>query len=423
MFPLQRPAHTARSSLAPARSLLASATVSFARARVGFLFNHDQTHQIAHSLPIALAMARERRECEVIIAVTTGRLEAELRRLIAAHGAEARLSVQRLHLSRRSAIASRIAAPFAPLGKVLIYGDNLEFFRNLDLLVVSEKTSLMLKTRPGLDGLRIIHTRHGAGDRAIGFDPQSAAFDHVLCAGEKIRRRLISDAHVPTGRISVTGYPKFDMAPRNAALPQGFDPAKPTVIYNPHPSPQLSSWYRHGRDVLAFFRRNPRWQLIFAPHVMLFERPFVFSIDRLRAARPGRIDRKYYEAPNIHIDTSSTALTDMSYVNAADIYLGDASSQVYEFLRKPRPCLFLNSHDADWKEDENFLFWRLGEVLSGPAGLGAALERAAAQHREQYSAVQERIFAETFDLTSEASSRRAARVIAGLIHSQQGLAA
>lgn len=93
------------------------------------------------------------------------------------------------------------------------------------------------------------------------------------------------------------------------------------------------------------------------------------------------------------------------------------------FCVNPAPALFLNSHDADWKEDENFLFWRLGEVLSGPAGLGAALERAAAQHREQYSAVQERIFAETFDLTSEASSRRAARVIAGLIHSQQGLAA
>jgi hypothetical protein len=26
--------------------------------RIGFLFNHDQVHQVAHSLPIALALAR-----------------------------------------------------------------------------------------------------------------------------------------------------------------------------------------------------------------------------------------------------------------------------------------------------------------------------------------------------------------------------
>ena len=26
--------------------------------RIGFLFNHDQVHQVAHSLPIALALAK-----------------------------------------------------------------------------------------------------------------------------------------------------------------------------------------------------------------------------------------------------------------------------------------------------------------------------------------------------------------------------
>lgn len=35
--------------------------------RIGFLFNHDQIHQIAHSLPIALALAALGGPFEVVI--------------------------------------------------------------------------------------------------------------------------------------------------------------------------------------------------------------------------------------------------------------------------------------------------------------------------------------------------------------------
>ena len=69
--------------------------------------------------------------------------------------------------------------------KLLIYRDNLEFFRSFDLLVVTEKTSLLLKSRYHLEQLKMVHTRHGAGDRAIGFNKASAKFDHVLVAGPR----------------------------------------------------------------------------------------------------------------------------------------------------------------------------------------------------------------------------------------------
>src|SRR3546814_12960419 len=82
----------------------------------------------------------------------------------------------------------------------MLYRDNLDFFRTLDMLVVAEKTSLLLKSRYGLSNLFMVHTRHGAGDRAIGFDKASAGFDHILCSGEKIRRRLIVDAGVDPDR-------------------------------------------------------------------------------------------------------------------------------------------------------------------------------------------------------------------------------
>jgi CDP-glycerol glycerophosphotransferase (TagB/SpsB family) len=259
----------------------------------------------------------------------------------------------------------------------------------------------------------MVHTRHGAGDRAIGFDKASARFDHVLCSGEKIRRRLIVEAGVDPDTISIVGYPKFDMV-RQAGRTHHLTRERPVVLYNPHVSPHLSSWYRHGRDVLDFFGCHDDRELIFAPHVMLFERPFVLTIDRLTVNRAGTIENRYLHGDNIHFDLGSRASTDMSYTMAADIYLGDASSQIYEFLLQPRPCIFLNSHGIKWQGDPNFTHWQAGEVITDPGELGAALGRADALHRDHYRAVQARLFNESFDLDGRPSSDRAADVIASL---------
>src|SRR5690606_20184835 len=110
--------------------------------------------------------------------------------------------------------------------------------------------------------------------------------------GPKIRERLIADAGVAPETISVVGYPKFDLAPPRPALPF-VDETRPVVLYNPHVSPHLSSWYDEGRAVLDWFVEHEDYQLIFAPHVMLFERPFVMTIDKLRIDSAGRIADKY----------------------------------------------------------------------------------------------------------------------------------
>ncbi len=49
--------------------------------RIGFLFNHDQIHQVAHSLPIALALARGGFAGQIVAITTTPRLSEEVRRL------------------------------------------------------------------------------------------------------------------------------------------------------------------------------------------------------------------------------------------------------------------------------------------------------------------------------------------------------
>jgi hypothetical protein len=376
--------------------------------KIGFLFNHDQVHQVAHALPIALAMRRISPSTQVVVATTNAALTAELFRLAGPDGGG--LEVVELGLRRPSTrLLSRCLEWALPVRKIGIYRDNLDLFGSLDALVVTEKTSLILKTRYGLD-LPIVHTRHGAGDRAIGFNKASARFDHVLVSGPKISRRLTTEAGVAPDRIDMVGYAKFDLiGDRRPRLPMQ-DNGKPTVLYNPHPSPHLSSWYRHGRAVLEHFLRDDRFNLIFAPHVMLFHRPYVVTIDKLRIDRPGAIDQRFYDAPNIHIDLGSSASTDMSYTLAADIYLGDVSSQIYEFLYRSRPCVFLNSQGVAWRNDPNYAHWAAGPVISDPADLGYALDWATIAHN-RYAPIQQRLFADSFDLTAEPSADRAARAV------------
>ena len=380
--------------------------------RIGVLLNHDQIHQAAHSVPIAAAL--HRRGIDVTVMTTNAALSVEAARIAGLMGAPD-VPIVQLGLRRTSSrLATGLLEHVLPAVKLAIYGDNLDVFASFDALIVAEKTSTILKTRYGLERLKLIHTRHGAGDRAIGFDKASARFDLVLVSGPKIRDRLIAEAGVPAERMVVVGYPKFDLlAMSHPSLPFPAD-GRPTVLYNPHVSPRFSSWYRQGRAVLDHFLADDRRRLIFAPHVMLFQRRFVLSIEHFAIDRPGVIDRKYYEAPNIHIDLGSLASTDMSYTCAADIYLGDVSSQVYEFLLRPRPCLFLNTHRVDWHGDANYAHWQTGDVIEDIAELGPAI--ASAQlHHPRYAPVQQRLFAQSFDLDERPSSDRAADAILGFL--------
>ncbi|CAN5309964.1 glycerophosphotransferase [soil metagenome] len=385
--------------------------------RIGFLFNHDQIHQIAHSLPIAFAMAEQGGPFEVVIASTSAKLRQEIERL--AGSLQRRITLVDLALTSpvsRSLVT--MLGKLVPAYKILIYRDNLEFFRSLDILVVSERTSLLLKSLYGLDRPLMILADHGAGDRAIGFGHKTAMFDHILAAGPKIRDRLVRDAGVDPARLTITGYPKFDAClGEGSPLPMQSN-GKPTVLYNPHVSPHLSSWFGMGARVLEHFLDSDLYNLIFAPHMMLFQRSVTVTIDKLRVARTGAIAPKFREAAHFHIDTGSVASTDMSYVRAADIYLGDVSSQVYEFLKTPRPCVFLNAHRHAWEGDPNFAHWQAGPVIETVDRLDAALDRAVRDHGHLYRPIQEKLFGYTFDLAAEPSAQRAARAILEIASTQ-----
>jgi hypothetical protein len=375
--------------------------------KICFLFNHDQTHQIAHSLPIALQMAKNG-VADVTLAVTSTLVELEIRRLSGA-ALEGIKIAQLQTKSMVSQILVRALDNLVPARKLLVYRDNLDFFRQFDALVVSEKSSLILKTRYGLKDLKFIHTRHGAGDRAIGFNTESAQFDLILVSGEKIRDRLICDAGVPPEKIRITGYAKFDIiVPEQKPLFPASD--RRTILYNPHPSPHLSSWFKFGEEVLEQFYQSGRYNLIFAPHVMLFTRPWTVTIDKLSIAAAKRPNARYNDAPHMLMDLGSPACTDMTYTNAADLYLGDVSSQVYEFLHRPRPCLFLDAHDTQWQGNPNYRHWTTGPVKTDAKDIIRAVDAAFAS-QASYNDAQRAALADSFSVTNVPASARAASAI------------
>ena len=381
--------------------------------KVGFLFNHDQIHQVAHSLPVALALNKRNPELEIVIAYTNDRLRAEIVRLTPPHDLK-RLKLVFLTIhGRLKRFCVETFNNVVPAAKLAMYRENLPFFASLDVLVVAEKASALLRTRYGLKNLRLIHTRHGAGDRAVGFNRASSLFDLVLVSGPKVKERLLREVGVGPDRMAVVGYPKFDVAAPPAVLKFGGNGRK-TVLYNPHCSPHLSSWYRHGRAVLDYFAASDEYNLIFAPHVMLFERPLVIAIDKFSLNFPGTIANHYRTSENIHIDLGSPACTDMSYTKAADIYLGDVSSQIYEFLLTPRPCLFLNPAGCRARSDPNFEHQRAGPVITTPADLDTGLEAAMASH-VTYRPIQKDMFERSIALESTPSSVRAAIAIENYI--------
>jgi hypothetical protein len=105
----------------------------------------------------------------------------------------------------------------------------------------------------------------------------------------------------------------------------------------------------------------------------------------------------------------------MTYTRLADIYVGDASSQVYEFLREPRPCLFLDPHATAWEGDASFGHWAMGPVATTVGDLVGQIDGARRTHT-RFREAQVAGFVQTFDLRGAPSSVRAATAVARLCH-------
>jgi len=261
----------------------------------------------------------------------------------------------------------------------------------------------------GIVGPKHIYHCHGCGDGKYGFETSLQAFDLMLTPGPYYRQRLIDETRMPPEKLRVIGWPKLDLPVDGAALRKRlFTNNRPTVLYCPHWNPRLSSYREWGRDVLAYFSRSDKYNLIFAPHVQLRHWAYHYKYNT---------DLREYACDHLHVDWGSTASADTSYLRAADIYLGDVSSMVYEFVGvKPRPCVFLNTHGVKWRGDPNYRYWDMGPVVDSIAELDAKLTEAICG--QGCIALQTERIREYLDLTAEPSSQRAARAVEEFARSQ-----
>lgn len=361
-----------------------------------------QTHQIPHSFPVAAALSA-RPDFEVHIACSTPEQDALARRLATLYP-EARLKFHRLRVNPLGKALHKLLGKGLPPKKKTLKG-NLGFLSQFDAAIVPERTSLVL--RRWLPEQRLVFIQHGPPGRAVNFARDIADFDFVVVGGETRVQRLLAEGLLHPGRYHASGYPKFDLVQRLESRPPPLFPeARPTVLYNPHFEAELSSWPRLGLAVLDHFAQSRDYNLIFAPHIRLFDQ----HAGRLPAGL-----RRYQGLPHIHLDTGSERSIDMSYVSAADLYLGDVSSQVAEFLWRPRPCVFLNAHRVDWQDSPDYLFWHLGPVIGSVEGLGDALTTARERHADWLPA-QQTYFRDCFGVEpGDEGRRQAARDVAGVV--------
>ncbi|WP_326525473.1 hypothetical protein [Sphingomonas sp.] len=376
---------------------------------VGFLLNHDALHQIGHVASAIRALAEDAR-ASVCVLTSTDAQQARVCELIGAEAA-ARVRFVALDLSTVARLLDKGLRRVLPFRRVAVLWENRAEFARLDVLVVPESTSLILRDTFGLKRLCFVRIPHGSGDRSISYRKVGKGFDLTLVSGEKVRRGMIDNGVVTPDAIEVVGYPKFDTVDIRGPRPPLFDNGRPTALYNPHFDPRLSSWYPMGEAVVDWFATQAhRINLTVAPHVMLFKRRLHSSVEHRRIARRRDLPARWRGLHNVAVDTGSVRSTDMSYTLGADLYIGDASSQIYEFIARPRPAIFLNPNRLDWRDRPEFEHWRLGEVVETIEELDGAVTRALADpHR--FDDLQRAAFDWTFDRADLNAGARAAEAI------------
>ena len=357
----------------------------------------DDIHHVHHLAPIAFELSRRKEyQCVIYIQPHSIRVLKQIAAFYPGHGCEIRMLAPAL-VTR---IKYKLRGKFCRSARVI--RDHLDVLLNYDALISADFDMEELLSRSVNSAKKPLFCciLHGAGDRDFKQFPAMKDLDFVLLSGTKYQQRFLAAGFLKPENYAIIGYPKFDVisAGNRRRL---FTNDKPTVIYNTHFLLDISSWQRWGIEILDYFYRQEFYNFIFAPHRNLFS----------RILKPRCLPKKYFNAPHIHIDLGSEKSVDMTYTQAADIYLGDVSSQVYEFIRQPKPCLFLNAHGVAWRDDPNYLCWQLGSVMESLPDLW--IELAARPMPNRYVDNQNKIFNDTFSMTSEPAAVRGANAIHG----------
>lgn len=237
---------------------------------------------------------------------------------------------------------------------------------SFDAIVCSLYDDDVLRKYLGTKTPKLIFAGHGVANRAYSYLNKIKAFDYLLLVGEREHKERLQRDQLTHNNHQVTGYLKYEIC-KSLKSDDSFKESKPTILYNPHWHKDYSSFYQYGFQILDFFENQDEYNLIFAPHQLLTVRNKNL-ITKLE---------KYTKSKTIHMDLNSFRLSDMSYTKAADLYLGDSSSQALEFmLHRRRPCIFLRSNFNKHNISEQLHSWEGGMVLDSFTNIKAIINTA-----------------------------------------------
>ncbi|MCP1242431.1 hypothetical protein GOB86_07515 [Acetobacter lambici] len=288
--------------------------------------------------------------------------------------------------------------------RTLVLKENIEELNRYDAVIATEYSAGILK-KMGLTKPKLILLMHGAAGRYVKDQYLVPEFDLVLLSGAKEEAFFESRGLLAHNSGRIIGYPKFDVF---AAMRHDntihFENGHLFALYNPHCQRALTSASKWMMPLIQGFRaqinKPDGYNLVVAPHIKMFHKGFGFKERAL----------KRQQGPGILVDTGSPAMLDMTYTSQAALYIGDVSSQIYEFLAIPRPCVFLNPRKIPWKNDPHFVYWTLGDVVDNIHDLMPTIANAAKRHA-LYRPAQEKFFQEAFGTSLLGASQRGAKAI------------
>ena len=259
------------------------------------------------------------------------------------------------------------------------------------IISTSHETPKFLTNNINSD-LKLFYLYHGTGTRSYGFEESIDKYDFIFIPGEYHYNRLQKEVRIDKTKLNIVGHPKFEwedmMNNRNKSF---FNNTNPTFYYNPHWDLSLSSFKKWGKDIIHFFINNKQFNLIFAPHPLIKNYSSRNNID---------IGFDKDISKNIIIDFYSNNNVDGSYLNVSDVYIGDVSSMVTDFIfKKNKSCIFINAHNVDWRHDKNYKFWNCGNVINKLSDFGSTINSAIKNnkyYRNQQKYIKEMILNGSF---------------------------
>ncbi len=214
--------------------------------KIAFLYL-DDIHQLLHFVGPAIELAKT----EEVKLITYPGEHRFLYKTIKRLGGDKSLVEQRKTKAFR-AFTDKLKSRKRPRISFWIKKNKNHLLREYDALVFPDYYHHYIHRDRGIkDKPKLIYISHGVSGHAYAYRKDILDFDSYLLWGDYVIEHLKKLNRLPAHHAKV-GYPKLDAIPKKQKA-ISFKNNRPTVLYNPHFKPLLSSWHTKGLGVLDYF--------------------------------------------------------------------------------------------------------------------------------------------------------------------------